>query len=280
MIKWPERAKGAIKKLFEPLQDIDVYVEDHNDEVFYTTLLKRVAEDRIRIARVFALDGRESVIKAAIAHDNAIRKALFVIDGDLDWVLGDPAPHIVGLHRHEAYCIENMLLCDKALSQILSEDIVITEDEAAIKLDFNNWRNSIQNPLLELFSSFAIAKKFIPEQKTVSSRVGKMCIQQKNITVLDPSKVLQAKKQVLTAVEAIVDKSTAILAYEKVLARLKELPFPLHAVSGKDYLFPLLHFLMASLGCRITTKSLRIRLAKNGDINRFAGLRDAIFRAV
>lgn len=279
MIKWPERAKAAIKKLFEPLQDIDVYVEDSNDEVFYTTLLKRVSEGRIQIARVFSLQGRESVIKAAMKHDHSIRKALFIIDGDLEWVLGFSPPNIVGLHRHDAYCIENLLLCEKALTQILSEDIVITEDEAAKKLNFNNWLNSIQDPLLELFSAFATAKIFIPNQKTVSSRVGNMCSQQNAQTVLDTSKVSQAKENVLTAAEVKGNRYEVDLTYRKTLTRLKQLPFPLHAVSGKDYLFPLLHFLMTSLGCKISTKSLRIRLAKNGDILRFSGLSKAIFRA-
>ena len=35
MIRWPARALDAIQKLFEPLQDVDIFVEDAEDEVFY-----------------------------------------------------------------------------------------------------------------------------------------------------------------------------------------------------------------------------------------------------
>jgi len=51
MIKWPERAKVSLRRLFEPLQDIDVYVEDENDEAFYKALLNKVAGDKFKIAR-------------------------------------------------------------------------------------------------------------------------------------------------------------------------------------------------------------------------------------
>jgi hypothetical protein len=281
MIKWPRRAKEAIKKLFEPLQDIDVYVEDCNDEVFYSTLLKRVSQGKVKIVRVFALEGRESVIKAAMQYDHSIRKALFIIDGDLDWVSGSPTPNVAGLHRLDAYCIENLLLCERALTQILVEDIVISEDDAGRNLDFNSWIISIQDPLLELFSAFAIAKIFIPHKKTVSCRVGNLCSQSDNKTktLLDLSKVLKVKNEVLTAAKSVVDENIVNTTYQNMYNRLKRLPIPLYAVSGKDYLFPLLHFLIQPLGCRITTKSLRIRLAKNGDVLRFSGLNEAIINA-
>lgn len=102
MIKWPERAIGAIRNLFEPLQDIDVYVEDTNDEAFYRALLN-AATNEITVKRVFALNGRKNVIDAATAYDQKTRPALFIIDGDLPWVKGEPSPKIVGLHCHDAY---------------------------------------------------------------------------------------------------------------------------------------------------------------------------------
>src|SRR5690348_11218246 len=136
MIQWPVRATAAIKKLFEPLQDIDVYVEDSNDEAFYKTLLNRVLQDRVSIARVFGQGGRKAVIEEARKHDHSKRRALFIIDGDLEWVRGICLPKITALHRHDAYCIENLLLGEEALSKILSEEIVVTESEAACLLNF------------------------------------------------------------------------------------------------------------------------------------------------
>jgi Protein of unknown function (DUF4435) len=108
MLKWPSRARIAIRKLFQPLQDIDVYVEDENDEVFYRALLKRVGANEIRVARVFGLGGRSAVIEAARAYQDPQRRALFLIDGDLDWVRGVALQGPAHLHRHEAYCVENL----------------------------------------------------------------------------------------------------------------------------------------------------------------------------
>ncbi len=62
MLKWPDRAIGALRRLFEPLQDVDVYVEDMYDEVFYRHLLNRVVAGRVRIARIFSLGGRDAIL--------------------------------------------------------------------------------------------------------------------------------------------------------------------------------------------------------------------------
>ncbi len=277
MIKWPERAKAAIRKLFEPLQDIDVYVEDTNDEAFYKSLLNKVSEGNIKIARVFALGGRKKVVDAAQHHDQVSRRALFVIDGDLDWVLGVPPPNIVGLHQHDAYCIENLLVSEKALCTILSEEIIVTEDDATRLLDFKSWIRSVQDPLLELFAAFATAKALAPEEKTVAHGVGIMCTkQQGGDTALDASKVARAINKALTTSEAKAGKQNTMSMYQKTLSRLKALAFPLHAVSGKDFLLPLLDFWLQSHGCRVKRKTLRMRLATNGDSSRFVALHGAI----
>lgn len=279
MIKWPERAKVAIKKLFEPLQDIDVYVEDTNNEVFYTTLLKRVSQGNIRIAKVFALGGRKAVEDFASTYDHSQRRALFLIDGDLEWVRGIPPKNIVGLHQHDAYCIENLLLCEKAISQILAPEIIMTEEDAALKLNFSTWIESIQNPLLELFSAFATAHQFSPEEQTVAQRVGNMCTQKNKINELDIEKVNLAKNKALAAAAAKIDQQKVEEVYQQNLARLRSLTFPLNAVSGKDFLLPLLNFLLQSLGCPTKTKVLKIKLANAGDINRFSSLFQAMEEA-
>lgn len=281
MLRWPERAKAAIKKLFEPLQDIDVYVEDTNDEAFYRTLLNKICKDEVTIARVFSLGGREAVVDAAKKHDHKKRRALFIIDGDLDWVLGVPPPNVIGLHQHGAYCIENLLVCEKALCEILSQEIVVTEDVAAELLKFSWWVNSIQQPLVELFSAFATARKFAPEEKTVAQGVGVLCTNQgtKVGTHLDVVKVSAALDKALAAAEGKVGKQKARAMYRRTLSRSNKLAFPLHCVSGKDFILPLLDFWLQKHGCRIKRKSLRMRLAMAGDIKRFTELNNAIASA-
>ena len=134
-----------------------MFVEDTNDEAFYRALLKSAARNEVKVERVFALNGRDNVITAAKNYNQQTRSALFIIDGDLSWVKGETAPQVIGLHCHDAYCIENLILCEKALTLILSQEAAITEEEAMVLLAYEQWIESIQTPLLELFSAFATA---------------------------------------------------------------------------------------------------------------------------
>ncbi|MFZ3115024.1 MAG: DUF4435 domain-containing protein [Syntrophales bacterium] len=279
MIKWPKNAIAAIQKLFEPLQPIDVYVEDTTDEVFYRALLNRVSNGRVHFARVFGLGGRQAVVEAAGNHDHSKRRALFIVDGDLEWVRGLPAPKIPCLHRHEAYCVENLLFCEQALAQILSQEAILTEADALRVLDFRTWIGSVQDPLVELFAAFAVVHEFAPEIQTVAQGVGHLCTNRrttKKFTILDRRKTSHARMIALQAAEAKAAKCQVAEAYRRNLMRIKSLKFPLHAVSGKDFILPLVDFLLQARGCRIRRKSLRIRMAISGDSNRFSDLYCAI----
>jgi hypothetical protein len=280
MIKWPARAKNAIKKLFEPLQDIDVYVEDTNDEAFYRCLLNSAANGEVKIARVFALGGRRAVIDAAAAHDHTQRRALFIVDGDMAWVKGENPPATIGLHCHDAYCIENLLLCERAIVTLLSQETAITEDKATTQLAYNNWIQSIEPHLIELFASFATSHTIAPSIQTVSQKVGNLCVKHRSgVTELDPNKVSKAKIAALAAAKNVTDETTVTTMYDQLLGRIKSLSSPLHAVSGKDFLLPLLDFYLHSLDCHIKRKSLRIRLASAGELSRFSALSNALKQA-
>lgn len=279
MLKWPSRARAAIRKLYEPLQDVDVYIEDLDDEAFYRALLKHATQDKVRIARVFSLGGRDAVIQAAESYgDN--RRALFIIDGDLKWVRGDSQKLVPFLYQHDAYCVENLLLCERAVTTIVSQELDQTEPAAAGALQFANWIGSVTGPLLELFAAFATANKLVPSLATVSTGVGNLCsVDPTRRTSLDISKVSMAKNKTLAAAVAASSVHDATALYQAVEARIKGLPDPLAAISGKDFILPLLSFHLQSIGCRLRNHSLRMRLASAGDHQRFTGLATAVERA-
>ncbi|MDR3429002.1 DUF4435 domain-containing protein [Silvimonas sp.] len=281
MLKWPERAKPAVQRLFSELQDIDVYVEDTNDEPFYRSLIKFATNGELTVARVFALGGRRSVIETAKIHDYKKRRALFIIDGDLYWVKGEPTPNVAGLHCHDAYCVENLLLCEQALSLVLSEELPATEADAQLQLAFSAWISGVQESLLELFAAFATVHTFDPTVPTVSNKVAMLCSKAKRgkYPRLDPTKVEKLKSECLAAAEKVADPTDVLKTYKQLLTRIKALPSPIHAISGKDFLLPLIDFRLQEFGCRIKRATLRVRLAKCGDKSRLNALATALRRA-
>lgn len=275
MIKWPTRALKAVRKLFEPLQDIDIYVEDKNDEVFYTHLFKRISCENLRITRVFAKDGRKSVIDAAIAHNQGQRRALFLIDGDLEFVKGLPPPtEVFGLYRLDAYCIENFLICEKGAATILMEEATLSEEDSIKTLDYSSWFNSIQAPLVNLFKNFALLNSVDPKFQTISEGVGNLCsIKGKNTTELDINKVNSKILTLLQKAEITHSKIQIADILSKIEIRVSKLEEPIFIVSGKDFLLPLLHFHLSNKGCKIRRSQLRFKLALKFDSVRLNRLR-------
>lgn len=277
MLRWPTRAKAAIRALFQPLQDIEVYIEDDNDEVFYRTLLKRVSDPKLKIARVISLGNRNAVVAAAQAYRGK-KPSLFIVDGDLEWVRGATAPAAKNLHRHNAYCVENLLICRQAIVSLLAQDAVLSDEDARTLLKFPDWVTSLQAPLTELFAAYATAQELHPQLKTVSTGVGVMCSQRQKgkASVLDPAKVTLNVQSTLSEVEKAAGRRKTQQRFKEIRKRIESLPFPLDAVSGKDFLLPLLNFHLQPLGSHTTRRSIRVRLAGMCHEVKLADLRNAV----
>jgi hypothetical protein len=133
--------------------------------------------------------------------------------------------------------------------------------------------------LLKLFSTFAVARIYTPEEITVGLGVGVIITCNKKKAKLDETKVNLVSGKILLAAEAKAGQHQVLEMYKTILNRLKKLSTPLNAVSGKDFLLPLLDFHLQDLGCRIRRKSFRMRLATSGNVERFSELNKAIHNA-
>lgn len=56
--RFPDRALMSRGVLYRPLQDVEIYVEDEDSEVFYSELLTRLVGSEVRLNKVFALRGK------------------------------------------------------------------------------------------------------------------------------------------------------------------------------------------------------------------------------
>jgi hypothetical protein len=203
-----------------------------------------------------------------------------VIDGDLEWIRGVPKPAYRHVHRHEAYCIENLVVCEMALALIISQDMSVSEDEAELKLDFGTWMKMHVGPLSDLFAAYATAQQFAPALKTVSNGVGALCTAggKGKPPTLEPTKVLGAQVSALQASEARAGPAATRAFFDATRRRVLALPRPIDAISGKDFILPLLMFHLRGIGCGVSRRALKMRLAAACGEGQFAKLRKDLLK--
>lgn len=278
-LRWPKRAIRALTHLFRPLQDIDVYVEDSGDEVFYNELFSRIKPEKIRFVRVFCVGNRSMVIERAHAYDFSTRPALFIIDGDFEWVRDDPSPDVPGTIRLDAYCIENLLIQESAAVQLVIEDAAVDQEEASKRLDFGAWLSGVSGPLVDLFVWFAVLNRANPTEPTVGLGVGKIITSAKKgrNPVLDLKKIASLRRTVEKKAVDALGNEAIIELHQAISSRVAALNKPHDSVSGKDFLLPLFEHRLWSCTCNKTKRqSLRIRLARHCDTSRFAAVTTAL----
>lgn len=277
--RFPDRALISRGVLYRPLQDIEIYIEDEDSEVFYSELLTRLLGGEVRLNKVFALRGKRRVLEECRRFTGPA-SAIFLIDGDLDWVAGIPLPQMERLFVHQSYCIENYLFCETAMVEIIVESHGrLTRDKARRKLDWPKIRESYQAPLTDLFIEFAVAYSINPDLPTVSTGVGSVCTQprRKSPPGLDKSKVSSLCAQTREAVIQAVGLETYQRTRDTIAGRVSEMADPFDAVSGKAYLVPLQLFILKRFSSQnISRQSLVFRLAKYCRLERLVSLKKAI----
>jgi len=203
---------------------------------------------------------------------------MFLIDGDFEWLRAEPPPNIPGLVRVDAYCIENLLLDSRAIIQIVMEEAVLTEDQAAACLDFQSWLKTIDPSLVDLFIAFAALNLADRTQPTVGEGVGSVVAQEGRASRIDQSKVEALRRQKIEHGARTLGKEKFDALLVAVRQRVDALPDRLHAVSGKHFLIPLLQFRLRECcsGFVPRTQPLRIRLVRHCNVERFSCIARAL----
>lgn len=279
--QYPDRALMSRGVLYRPLQDIEIYVEDENSELFYTELLSRLMGNEVRISKVFALRGKDRVLEECKSFIGT-HSAIFIIDGDLDWVAGKPSPLIERLFVHQCYCVENYLFCETAMVEIIVENNGrLSREEARKRLNWSKIREAYQEPLTELFIEFATAHLRKPELPTVSTGVGVLFTQQGRKTTpdLDRLKVSSLSTRVREAVIREVGPDNYQHTRMEVASRVAEMADSFDAISGKSYLIPLQLLILKRFSSQnIKRSSLVFRSAKYCCLDKLVLLKNAILK--
>lgn len=265
MLRWPIRSAAAIARLFRSIQDVDVFVEDQGDEQFYLVLFRAAAPLGVTINRVFGLGGRAAVLQAAEAYVDD-RPAVFLIDGDFEWVRDESAPTVARLYRLAAYCIENLLLRGHLISAVLAEEMMCEHHEAHDRFQFDAWESEMLS-LLPLVVRCAVLNKVAPEQPIMQTLFGSVVeAEPKGLPRVSAQKLNTRISELDALIVAAVGEVSAREMIEAVSSRVALRANKSAAISGKTLLLPLAYFeAKRRSDCRMSKEVFRYRLATKCD---------------
>lgn len=277
-----DAANQSVGLFYRALQEIEIYVEDVEAEAIYTELLSRATNYQVKIKKVISLGGRGKVVERCLEYDESF-PALFIIDGDLDLLLGErEGPH-KRLYQHRLYCLENYLFCSSASVELLRDySGRLLVDQAKEKLEWDDFIAYLSPILLELFKVYAVSWKALEEDDrvvTVSRSYHTMCNQMRKPShfSLCQDKVQQVIDEIKNIVTQAVGEERYKEIYDRVCEEVDKLESPLYAVSGKDYLLKALREHLASKGASYSCDDgFKFRLARYCDLEPLEELGEAI----
>ncbi|GAA0892873.1 hypothetical protein GCM10009122_25520 [Fulvivirga kasyanovii] len=283
MLEFKKSILPNLGVFFRYKNTVDVFVEDNYDDEFYKVIVNRVFEKTgHKINKLISLGGKRNVIDACKADQQKREiKRVYIVDGDLDLINDTNENGINYLFVLNKYCIENYLIQEGPLIEIIHDNILIEKEKISKILSFENWIKGISDDLVELFIHYALCKRYVPTQPTISLGIGNLCYQKSKITVLDSTQChnrIKALKSKL--LEVISEEDYNEMVYDLRQNWPPSVENVLKIVSAKDYLLPLTEFRLQKFKnvkkFTLSRDSLRIRLAKLIDISELEQIKSII----
>jgi hypothetical protein len=288
MLKFGFDSLKAVPRLFAYRNDVDIYTEDRvADKEFYKSLFKNLFNDTVKINDVTPLGCKANVLNAYDSQVATKRRKYYIVDGDLDLILGTNRKQEKNLIILDSYCIENYLIDEEGASELIYFSLgTESKENVKVKLNFTKWLNYNSSSLITLFLNFAILRKY--GGGPVLSNATLFLKQIKKQTVLDHDKVTayadNIKIDAINLLTAVGDPNAAATFENEFLQLNKKWPHNidtlLKIVSSKNYLLPLLQFRINHCGNKgaqlIPKETFKLFLAKNSKLNRLAFLKSII----
>ena len=274
MIKYSPKSAKALAFLKKNSNDIDIFVEDTKNHNMWLLLLRRILPSGVRLRSVNQLGGRDKVIAACrLDQVDDGRKKLYIIDSDFDGYHGAKKPRLKHLYRLNAYCVENILICQGAMEEI---PLICRPDcnEALVKKNFDamTWLQTTIRDLKPLFTTYALVKSLDPSIATVSFNFQNLIRQSSNIIHFDLRKIFVRVRDLIRKLLQNWSLKKIITRRKEISKRTRGLKFD-HLVSGKDYLLPALWLnLCKAFSYKENLEQFKARLAALWTPNREPGL--------
>ncbi len=260
---------------------IDIYTEDKiEDKEFYIQLLSRLLDNTdVKISDVHPLGCRMDVIKCC-KEDKSERPKIYIVDGDI-YLQYKEDENIPNLHILDAYCIENLLVCEEALCEAAYNwDCTKPRNDIKQKLDYHNTIQKLLNPLIDLFFSYSIQSELCGKFKLFHIN---NYLNPKS-SLIDPNRITRKINEIK---EAVIRSGCPAEKYDELLnERIKNFSYSedtlLTIVSGKDFILPFFqrHIKEVLVGKEsIPNRVLKFNLAQKCTLNKLARLRNDILSA-
>ena len=189
-VVYPIGIAPALGHLHGSRNDIEIFVEDSSARNIWREILKKILPEGVKFEDPIQLGGRNRVLEECRRDQaNDGRKRLYIIDADLDLLIGKPKPRLKHLYRLRAYCIENYLLNETALIDVATFlDVDASPEQARMKLDFEEWINSNRDILKNLFICYASSNHLSEQHQTIGYSVTRLAKSHPSSDILCPSK--------------------------------------------------------------------------------------------
>ncbi|AHB12902.1 DUF4435 domain-containing protein [Dehalococcoides mccartyi] len=281
MLKYSEEAKKVLPLFYSRYNDVEIFVEDENDEVFYTELITKITDNKLKISRIFGLGGKEKLLQNLQnkIDSSSLSKQFYIVDGDFDIILNREFPNTDRLHVLNAYCVENFLLEEDAICSVVQEDIPNkTFEQWKSKLEFPIWLKESVELLSPLFAFFLLIQKLNLNIKNVGTDVS-IFIDNNLTFLLDEEKIALWIKNKYSEQNNLNPENLDEMLKSSMLDLGTDWGARKNNICAKKYLLPLLRlYITKREGKLLNYDSFRFRLAKNCSFNSLEPLRNQIFR--
>ena len=279
MIRYSSGALRALGYLFRPFNDIDIYVEDTTCHNMYEVLINRMLGERAKVERIIQLGGREEVIAACKRDQYGSRRRLYIIDGDFNAFFGVKAPSLDHLYRLSVYCSENLIVSETAVYEVAYECLAnVPKNELEDKIRLKPFWADLIVKLSPLLLMYGIAYALRSGIETVGWNITNALEQKGHSVELSEEKIRQRISEIRAGLQKGYQSDaveSATVATEDQIHGLGE--GIIKFIPGKTYLLPLLyHYLRHKAGFKGTLDQLKVRLARNCELDVDSGLRAAV----
>jgi len=279
---WNNSSKISLGIFYSNIQDINIYVEDENSEIFYKEFFDNILDKTITIRKIISLKGRDNVIDGAKNYKQS-KPALFIIDADLNLLLGERVK-LNRLFEHDKYCIENYLFSKEGLVELIYETLANqTKEDIKSNIEWEKTLINIENTLLNLFVEFAIIRKIDKSIKTVklgvkdlfeSNNQNEPIISYEKTNLLINEKI---NELILKNINNYNFISKQYNTYKSIIKNNLNRENKTDFISGKHYLIQILFRLLKKhTNSQITTESFKLRLSKHFNTSEFNELKSAL----